>query len=228
MGSSVQRIVLNLFTYFNKFGNPKLLICLFPNLLRSYMVSNNNHMVDNRKNILRDTHGKPKTNFTACYNIDSSDVDYVKISKQPHIAEEVISKEFLLFNSLQYIKMLEMYCKASNIKFLWGTWYLEDEEYFSKFNFSDCFVNLENEKWHRNKKDNFISKYHKDGFKRYKHEACLTNTKCHEELRDVYGRNFDEPFDLNIKEGMGHYGAHRNIHIAEMFIKKINEKDIRI
>ena len=226
MGSSVQRIVLNLFTYFNKFGNPKLLICLFPNLLRSCMVSNNNHMIDNRKNMLRDHDGE--ANFITSYDIDSNDIDYVKISKQPHIAEEVIPKEFLLFNSLQYIKMLEMYCKASNIKFLWGTWFLEDEEYFSKFNFSDCFVNLENKKWHQNKEDNFISKYHKDGFERYKHGTCLTDTKCHEELRDVYGRNFDEPFDLDIKKGIAHYGAHRNIHIAESFMKAINEKNIRI
>jgi hypothetical protein len=220
VGSSVQRIVLNLFTYFRNFGNPKLVICLFPNLLRSCMVSDIDHMVDSRKNCLRDK----KDATTVLYNIDSFNIDYVKISKQPHISEEIIPKEFLLFNSLQYIKMLEMYCQASNIKLLWGTWYLDDEIYISKSNVFNCFVNLENEKWHQNEEDNLISKYHKDGYEVYGHGSCLTSTQCHEEFRDIYGKNFDEPFDIDLKKNIAHYGVHRNIHIAESFLNKIDMK----
>lgn len=221
-GKSIPWIVSNLFNYFKKVGHPKVLLCLFPLFSRAEIISRKDHMIT--ENPIHELVGD-----VVKYSILPGPWEYDHISKQPHKAEKIMPKEFLVSLSIQYIKMLEMYCKIAGINLLWGTWSPQEENYINNNNFDfENFVYLDNNKWHRYKSDNYIMKYHDSPVANWS-EPCNDCTSCHEECYNRYGRNFYEPFDLNAsKDYMGHYSIHRQIHFAESFMKAINEKNIRL
>jgi hypothetical protein len=220
-GKSVQWIVSNLFNYFKRIGHPKLLICIFPEFSRAEMISERYHMTT------RSYMDKPGEFIR--YSLLPETSPYIYISKQPHLAENMIPKEYLVSVSIQYIKMLEMYCKAKGIELLWGTWSVQEENHILENNFEfENFVNLNNSKWHRYAEDKYILRYHEDGFSDH-HPPCNSFTDCHQDLAEKYGKNFYIPFDLDISaKYMGHYGIHRQIHFAESFMKLIDDKNIRL
>jgi hypothetical protein len=224
-GGSVHFIVNNLFNYFKQFGNPKNLICMFPDFLRMEMYSNYSHM----RSDLNSTRGKYLSGYQNYHLLLNESDPYAKISKQPHIASEVIPKELALSLSLQHIKFLEMYCFEAGINFLWGTWAEEEETYILKneLEFKN-FVNLKNNLWHKEIKDQRKSLVHKSTNERdlcrRLLEPCKNLEICHEDEKNIYGKNFDLAFDIGMKNLQfrhGHVGVHQHIHWAEEFIKKM-------
>ena len=216
VGKSVQWIVSSLFDYFKLFGAPKTVMCLFPDFTRVELISNTKHMIGK--------HWDHKSG-TIKYAANAIDNKYGKISKAPHIAEEIIPAEFAILISLEYIKMLEMYCEARGIKLLWGTWDITQQDYIIKNKSSLIFKNfieLDNDNWHVREEDDFYVRYHE--FKQPHKGPCTTFTDCHAELRDLYGKNFDLAFDVNPnknKKQNGHYGIHYHTHWAESFLKEL-------
>ena len=76
-GASVHLIVNNLFNYFKEFGNPKNLICMFPDFLRMQMYSNSAHMKsDSDNNTIK--HLKQHRSYHLLLNLND---EYAKISK---------------------------------------------------------------------------------------------------------------------------------------------------
>jgi hypothetical protein len=205
---STQFVVNNTIAFCKKYGNPKVLFCLFPEFTRIEMKSDAAFMVG--------TFAKPNQIGRHQYSIVPSKRDpekNTKYSKAPHLAEDMIPSEFLFSINLDYIHTLELYCELNNIKLFWGTWDPWQDTYLHKNIDSTDFKNyvyLEQGKWdtdENSKKEKF-----------YGDDNTYTNyIKCHEEYIERYGKNFDFAMDTNPKNGEGHMAVHKHIHIAEKF-----------
>lgn len=225
-GKSVPWIINNLFNYFKLYGNPKTLICLFPNFTRLHVISNAQHMTT--KQIINDEYNLEDVKM---YDIDLQNLylNMPKFSKKIHLAEDIMPVEFAIYTAIEHIKMLELYCKASGIKFLWSTWAWEEHKFLSnnlnitKF---ENFIKLDINKWHSKFSDKFYDRYH-DSEKIFetchKEEKCLLYKDCHKDMRNYYGENFDLSSDFRSTAGTHHWGVHKHIHIAESFLKEIKE-----
>jgi hypothetical protein len=235
-GKSVTWIVNNLFNYFKSYGNPKVLLCLFPNFSRMNMLSRKSHMQSKYGKIyMQDKYDKNKNNPDGVieYSIDLHNFykNQVKISKQIHFAEEIIPPELAIYNSIEHIKMLEIYCNSNGIKFFWSTWAEHEHNYLSN-NIKDTdfenFIQLDINQWHSRIYDKFYDRYHDSEKTFYECQGkCSSYKDCHNDLRIKYGENFDLASDIGSKYGYHHWGVHKHIHIAEYFLKEINDYNIR-
>ena len=221
IGKSVPWIINNIFNYFDTFGHPKILMCLFPDFLRMEILCNSDHI---KSSVDFGVEDSGLTEYAILMQ------DYYKkaplFSRKPHNAEYILPAETFMYIAIQYIKMLEMYCNTNNIKFLWGTWHGEqnkylkkniDNLYFNNFVATDCH------QWHTNYVDN------KERFHKIENscialpDECVTYTDCHSELREIYGKNFDAASDISKNNLIHHhFGVHQHTHIAESFLNNLN------
>jgi hypothetical protein len=235
-GKSVSWIVNNLFNYFKSYGNPKTLLCLFPNFSRINMLSRKNHMQSKYEKVYNlDQYDKSKD---SPYGVDQYSIDLqnfyknqIRISKQIHSAEEIIPPELAIYNSIEHIKMLEMYCNSNGISLLWSTWSWQEHRYLSD-NIKDTgfenFIELDVNQWHSLIYDKFYDRYHDSAKTFYEcHNKCSSYKDCHSHLRIKYGENFDLASDIGTKYGYHHWGVHKHIHIAESFLKGIDDYNTR-
>jgi len=213
---SPQFIVKNTISFCKQYGNPKAIFCLFPEFTRFQMKSHSSFMVGKfspNSKVGRHT-------YSVLPNRRSPEKD-TKYSKAPHLAEDMIPSEFIFSISLDYIHMLELYCKSNGIKLFWGTWDVWQDEYLYKNVDSMDFENyvyLQQSKWSRGQSGRYIENFYGDD------NTYITHKKCHEEYREKYGLNFDFPMDGDPKSGLsgvkvvtGHMSVHKHIHIAEKF-----------
>jgi hypothetical protein len=114
-----------------------------------------------------------------------------------------------------FISMLETYCKSNNIKLLWTNWIdvYNNQNKLMNSEFSNYFE-LE-EDWDQTirPEETDISEYH----------------KCHQNIKNNYKNHFDRGEDWHYKSDtniLGHWGAHTHIHVAENFIKEINNRGL--
>ena len=85
----------------------------------------------------------------------------------------------------------------------------------------------------KEKKDNFKCLYHEkfDAEHNSGKFKCEEYTNCHEDQKNKYGQLFDIAMDTdinninNVYKKIGHYGAHRHIHWAELFLKALDNYD---
>jgi hypothetical protein len=203
-----QFIVNNTIAFCKKYGNPKVLFCLFPEFTRIEMKSDAAFMVG--------TFTQPNQIGRHKYDIMPSKRNpekKTKYSKAPHLAEDMIPSEFLFSITLDYIHMLEMYCELNDIKLFWGTWDPWQDDYLhNNINSTDFknYVYLGHEKWDMDKGSKTEKFYGDD-------DTYTNYKKCHDEYREKYGKNFDFAMDINPKNGEGHMAVHKHIHIAEKF-----------
>lgn len=208
-GASVQWIVGQLFAYFGQYGNPKVLVCLFPNFTRSLFCSDSEILTDHEGHVEDST--KDIDSKKSLFNVDLSVIPAKnlrpKYSKAPHRLEDVSNVDTAVQISMQNIRMLEQYCRSNGIVFYWGSWnqptcsIIEYQGLAEEYNFSH-YVPTEYTLW--------------DG-------DDIPN--CHQELSDIYGPAFYAGTDDLL--GMPHFGVHRHIHFAECFMKAITNTDDR-
>ena len=221
-GKSTQFIVQNSIAFFKKYGNPKVLFCLFPEFTRMQMKSDISFMTSS--NLSKDADGKYTYSLIPMAENPNKNTKY---SKMPHIAEEIIPSELPFSISLDYINMLETYCKLNDIKLFWGTWDKFQDAYLNEnINSMDFenYVYLSMDKWEKRIQDEYVMHYHEDGASCYQKipGPCLSYDKCHEELKDIYGKNFDFAMDTDIKNKVwGHLPIHVHAHIAEAFERAV-------
>ena len=217
-GKSTQFIVQNLIAFFKQYGNPKMVFCLFPEFTRMEMKSSADFMIS--KNSSPGISGK---NTYSLIPIAVNPNKNTKYSKMPHIAEEMIPLELAFSISLDYINMLELYCKLYDIKLFWGTWDPFQDKYLNENIDSMDFENyvyLSQEKWEKRIQDDYINYFHEDGILCSGRipGPCTTHNTCHEELKEIYGKNFNFSMDSDPKNKIwGHIPVHTHIHIAEYF-----------
>jgi hypothetical protein len=196
-GASIMFIVQLIFKYFKKYGNPKYIICLFPDPYRMCLpyIENKLESLDNPINEkISHLHLKGFTNNRI-----------PTYSKLPHMAEHVIPQDVAKWLSIQYIHMLEQYCKSNNIKLIWSSWENTFLDELLKSNVFNGLIDIESNKWIRNTNDHYDMYEKKD---------------CHLELKNKYPEIFDRGLDLEWGIQHSHWGTHKHIHISEIFQKE--------
>jgi hypothetical protein len=230
--ASIPWLVKQIFAYFNEFGNPKVLLCLFPPLTRTFFPSNPEILIS--KASQSDYSTEDSSGEKSIFNIELSSMNKnssrPSYSKKPHYVEDVLSTDFLVYTSMQSIRMLEQYCSSSGIQFLWGSWHhpfcsiMEGPVGLTdRYNFNS-YVKTGYDMW--KDKDN---KLDPDVFGETPQSEALCLAKhdggacscydCHSDLSNLYGDAFYKATDT--LRGHPHFGVHRHIHIAESFINRL-------
>jgi hypothetical protein len=190
-GISIQELIFNAFAYFKEFGNPKTILCLFPDPFRVKLPTKENLVVGDISFPFINIHLNKKSN--------TSISDMPKYLKRPYDYYDTLPMEFSLFLNTALIHMLEQYCNSNNIKLLWSSWYSE---------FYDVVDRVEDSGFNnflRNK--DFIAD--QEG-----------NNNCHNKYKDLPDEYFNRGLDGNDFFD-SHPGVHKNIHIAEAFYSEI-------
>ena len=121
-GLSIQSAVSYLFNYFKIIGNPKMIICNFPDFYRFEVLTKELKLVDYYENI-----GKNNSFST---------------EEHQNIKEAFADEAWGYYINLKCILMLEQYCESSGIKLIWSTWQYSMQNYKNLFNESK-FNNLD-------------------------------------------------------------------------------------
>ena len=113
-GLGIQDLVSLLFKYFKSIGNPKMIICNFPDFFRFEILTKELKLV----------------NYYS--NIDQNN----SFSKEEHqnIKEAFAEEAWGYYINVQFISMLEQYCESSGIKLIWSTWQSNYYKYNHIFN----------------------------------------------------------------------------------------------
>lgn len=120
-GDSAQGQIIKAFKYFEKYGNPKYIMCVFP-LFRMVFV-----------------HAPEKMNLNPVKNINEhiiqtkvvDGLNFQKYSKSPYRPEEIIAPELAVYHTHFMINILQQYCKTNNIKLIWNIY--EDYKYIYSY-----------------------------------------------------------------------------------------------
>jgi hypothetical protein len=204
LGYSAYSIVNSLLYHFSIYGNPQVLMCLFPDLWRFQGPKDKGIKPTNLKkkdDVIQRSFHEPE------YQAFGSEMP--QYSKSPHFLQEILPPAYPLYYNLQSMLLLEQYCKSNNIKYVYATWHTNSEQ-----------VILESKelyKKHRQKEiyTNFITTNCGD-WNDYSPEF-KNNLTCHKELQKSYPNLFEIGYDKL------HMGMHRHAHIAEYFIKGLEE-----
>ena len=224
-GTSTQWIVKNIFAYFEKYGHPEIVCCLFPDFYRMILASNSSQLVyiNNSDKSPVGGHGT----LTQIYEVHLSNTPPVdstpEYSRRPHSIVDVIPADTAVYSSIQSVLMLDQYCRANNIKFAWSTWepamlaFLHEIKPEYPNNYSNL-VNLDIVKWIKNP-DKTINGdlFCKDADKYVKGSAASV-VDCHTDLKEKYELNFYRGLDDLFGADKAHFGVHKHTHIAEAFI----------
>lgn len=215
-GSSPAQIVYNLFAYFKKYGNPKYLIILFPDLYRLSLPSVIGKFVAKKyKNDNIDNGTVEFDPIHLYYNKDLNEI--VKYSKIPHVIDEIVPIEVPVWLNVKCLHMLEQYCEQANIKLAWSFWDEEwlDEIYKEKNNNPESFKYLINsgiKDWSYDENNNDI---------------YLKKCNKHDNLKLKYPNTFFIGGDAFQSRETAHFGVHKHSHIAENFIEHIENNWIK-
>lgn len=225
-GASTQWIVKNIFAYFEEYGHPDILCCLFPDPYRMSIASNEDLLADVHP-MIRDESLKRhsiSTVIEAHLGSSLSPKNSPEYSKKPHKITDVIPADAAVYASIQSILVLDQYCRATGIKFLWSTWDVGYVDFLQKIkatypkNYSNlldsdiyCWINNPD-------KEIGGEVYVGEEFK-VNHRGNLPAKDCHSDLLDKYGVNFYRGMDALDGVYKAHIGVHQHAHIAEAFLK---------
>jgi hypothetical protein len=204
VGGAINTIVQNIFAYIKKFGNPKNIFILFPDLNRIHLPNINNIL--NNENYF---------GFNFAYaNEFGSDVasERPKFSKIPHKISDVFPNESILYINCHSILNLEMYCKEAGINLIYSIWGKNSINIIKKIK--------------EKNKQSFLNFIEVDiyKFKRYNslEKTNIDDPECHQEYKDIWGERYFYAED-HYKNYIGHFNSHMHMHIAESFLKENND-----
>ena len=210
-GASIFGIVTDLMHYFKVYGNPEYLFCMFPDLERMQVFLNDNIMISKNN---------ADSGFGILHMSQASDYsNRPKYAKKPFIAEDVMSNEIAYYYSLKAIQMLEQYCQAAGITFMWGIFHAPDANAIIKlsnneFGYYSNFLDTGQHLW--SKDDMAEDVFYFNG------EYDKLNS-CHTEEQARYGKRFFIAGDIELGRDRAHHGIHRHIHTAEAFIERVQK-----
>jgi hypothetical protein len=250
-GASIEWIVDSLFSYFFEFGNPKNVFVLFPGPLRKEIVLNNQYNMSkyvNMEDFMHQGMSEDLIKGVVSYTFQSPRIkDKSLFLKRPFPIEETLPPETAVYRSFRSIRMLEVYCKSSNINLMWGTW-------------SDDLANLMRSIPLEYSSPYFLQIYglsgwssHFEGYKvtaqdpegifdiKLKHTKnsakknnCLTektkkNCVCYDNCHEPLKKRFPDSFYLGTDRLLSgkesaHIGVHKHAHIADDFVRGYKQK----
>lgn len=205
-GDSAMGQVRKAFAYFEKYGNPKIIVCLFPTL-RLELPVNPERLAPKYLN---------KKHYDPIARLEIRGIEDSKYIKAPFDPSEVLIPEIPFYYSHLMINILQQYCKSNGIKFIWSVWedfYDNVYDFINSFSkdYYKNFCKLSFSKWDRRIENNVLKEF-KNG------ENEIT---CHNEYQDDFF--FHTASDIYEGLNKGHAGFHRNMHIAEEFYDFINK-----
>jgi hypothetical protein len=194
---AITTIIDNLIAYFDKFGKPKVLFCLFPSLARMNVWTDRSVFVGRHGfDSLRDTAVPYKGNFP-------------KYSQKPHKLEEVLTSELPTLLSLKYILNFEQYCMSNNIIFKYAFWDPTDDLMMDGLphnNSYNGYVKSDSTLWVR---DGII-------------EVFNGSKDCHTPSNELEQYAWLHGMDIELSS-LPHIGAHRQIHYYELFLNEYDK-----
>jgi len=198
-GISIQELVFQMFAYFEKFGNPEIIVCLFPDPFR-IVVPVKPGLVGVGKEI---SDSRPVESLHLDKYNNTKISDRKKYLKIPYDYEDIFPMEFPLYFSMRAIHMLEQYCRTNKIKLIWSSWHPLTLNVFEQLK-EITFTNFVNSK-----------------------EFTITNERlesiCHTTYPEVEDRYFSWGQDIETGKDQSHIGVHKHLHIAEEFYKELNK-----
>jgi len=213
-GAAINKDVSSFFGLINQYNYlPEYVICNFANFERFYFVdSNNEYMRDNYAN------HKPRA-----YKANA-----------PFDYESIIPYEWIYYNNLEHIKMLEVFCKANNIKLIWSCWSNNLDENKEKFlleNF-EFYVQDPTRKQFPKDFEFFVNPDSTDNLKKYYKMNDWDLIRCHEDYYSKHKEIFDHGYDYHKIAGSWgpgahwpHPGVHKQIHWAEFYYEEMKKKN---
>jgi len=245
-GLSTQRLISYLFRYFKIIGNPKMIICNFPNFHRFLFLE------------------KESGKVVGYYR----GIDHYKTipkRKKLELLSGAPPEKWGYFVNYEYIYMLEQYCESNDIKLIWSHWDLDlsnhhgDHEIFQKIGFETNleFIKSNFKNFHIDHEnihfDNMIQNlsFNRNNTLVYSDACPQALMHCHRQEKIdtedffelAYDRyiipekqqlqiedhlrmsRFEKDKNLNKASGyLAHFGSHRNIHWAEFYYDIIKKK----
>jgi hypothetical protein len=209
-GKSTSWIITNLMAYMQGYGNPKTLLCLFPDFYRLRLPVNEEILTADKNE--HDGGIAAKTGIYDAYLHNKGDLSArPKYSKAPYVAEDVLPLELPFYLAMQSIKMLTWYCRSNDIELLWSTWDPDTHDYLlsvkDSYGYGE-FIDLSINDWEPRRAPDY-SYLHKD--------------RCHSLTASTHGDVFDIGQDSPGDPQYSHWGSHVHIHMAQSYIENIRE-----
>ena len=149
-------------------------------------------------------------------------------AKAPWNYEEILPFEWVYYQNLDHIKMLEAFCEINDIKLYWSCWsngLTDEQEQFLKDNFRYYIPDPTKNEFPTNFEFGPVAKNIEDLTANYE---MINWDGCHQEWKDKYPEIFDYaydyhkfPYDYGRVKGPGanwpHPGLHKQLHIAEFW-----------
>lgn len=210
-GDSIIGQVTKAFYYFEKFGNPKIVVALFPDY--RIMTPYTKGKMETRNEFKRRNFKEHKEMPTIEYSEMTGSL--AQYSKAPHDPQEVLTEEFVFFYENIFIDMLRQYCKSNDIKFFWSNWdpkyqgyvYNEINKFYPKHNEGYCHIDAFT--WNTDTGDI-------DNYGEFNALDCHTD---HNRNHELFYRGSDRA-----NGHRPHWGTHKHLHIAEDFYNFIIDK----
>lgn len=206
-GDSTMGQIRKAFSYFKKFGNPKIIVCLFP-LNRIEMPIDENFLFPHYMN--------KGYYHAAVENIEILPGNVEKYSKIPHDPTKVLTPDVAVYYTHMMIAILEQYCNSNNIKFVWSIWE-------HTYPFISEYIGKENQEIYKNFCENSFIRW-TNVIENGVHKEFLDKpytVNCHQEHADDF---FFYSASDTLRNNP-HAGFHKNIHLAENFLNFINGED---
>lgn len=190
-GWGAESVLKGLMHHFQKNGNPKVLLVLYPDLGRMESIDSNKIRMKTKLNDVELV--QHWFLFPESYEKEQ------KISTIPHDPSDVIPFTHAVYKNLQSILILNEYCKQNNIYFKYTSW-----------DFSTNII-LKALKKLLPEYSNY-SEPETINFEKYEFEKL----KCHQEIKTIFSDTI-----WNSGSDNHHMGIHQHIHVAEQFKKEI-------
>lgn len=211
-GSSIMKAISSFFGMINKYEyKPDYVICNFPNLERAYFP---NPTVDYIGDLFWYKH------------------DTLTKASAPFPWSKILPVEWIYYSNLDYIKMLEVFCKINNIKLIWSTWSTNISQEMEKFiidNFPSYILDITRVEFPSDyeyfKTADSLDKIH--SFFEMKN---WNNIRCHEleynKHKDVFNFAYDyQRVKVEYLEELNgihpHPGLHRHLHWADFYFQQM-------
>jgi hypothetical protein len=231
-GSSISWIVESLFKYFENYGNPKYLFCLFPDLYRHRFPVDGKYYSKKLELDAPTPGSKPvvikgvepgtiglSNEFFTTLPLDKM-APMPKYIKLPADYEKVFSFDLVVHENIKKIRHLETYCKAAGIVLIWSTW---DEEFLNLANSFSGVDDLEFSEFFDLYKKDFT--FHREMLPNGVREVFTDEDGCHEGFRESDPESFDSGTDRGRGPHNVHFGRHWHLHCAQSFLNRLREKE---
>lgn len=201
-GGSTQTIVTNIFAYIRKYGKPKNIALLLPEVFRITLVS--------AQGLIHGRYaGKPRgiryEDFS--FRDDISNAGRPKYSKLPHEWEDIIPSQAPVAQSLSALTTLIQYCRDTGINLVWSTWDIDSMALYSALAESEY------------NEAGFYGGYTRMLFD----EVSDDKVECHKDLYEKHGELFHYAWDKAKNYG-GHLSVHRHRHVADSFLARLKKE----